>query len=198
MVIAVVIALALAAYLLLSQPRTQEPYTRSSGKTWITTNFNDTGAGMSGIPFDLYPITWKGKKIFPAAVHERDAGAYMYKIMKVKLPGKKNDAYLHINDVCNKCDAACRSSVQIGSKKYKKTDYRLLDIHEKAFGSGGFDGKPTNTYNPSVKVVGALKPDDIPSLPKGWYVNRCKSGNRSVNCKAQPGEFGSYCSWMGN
>lgn len=193
-IIALLVVAVLACLLV---PRVLEPYTvRSGSQTWISTNFSDSGSGVTGVPFNIYPITWKGKKIFPAAVHERDAGSYLYKIMKVSLPGKK-DAYVHIIDVCNKCDGPCRSSVEIAGKKYQKSRYRLLDIHTRAFDSDGFGGAPINSYNPSVKIVGVLRLQDIPKLPGGWYVTGCKSGERRVNCgnRSQAQDFGSYCSW---
>jgi len=171
--------------------------TSGPSKTWLSTYFSDGGNGVTGVPFSMYPITWKGKKLFPAAVHERDAGKYLYKIMRVTLP-KGGSAYVHIVDVCNKCDKECGSSVQIGGKSYNKMKYNLLDIHSKAFQSGGFSGKADNSYNPRVRIVGHLKRNKM-KLPKGWYITSCRSGSRQVNCgsTSQAQDFSKYCTWSG-
>lgn len=196
-IILALIMMAIFAYMVFFGPAGKEMYTVRSTKTWISTYFDDTGTGVTGIPFNMYPITWKGKKLFPAAVHERDAGKYLYKIMRVTLPNA-GSAYVHIVDVCNKCDGPCRSSVQIGTKKYNKASYNLLDIHAKAFQPGGFSGKPDNSYNPKVHIVGHLKSSAM-KLPSGWYITSCKSGSRQVNCgnRSQAQDFSKYCAWSG-
>jgi hypothetical protein len=80
--------------------------------------------------------------------------------------------------------------------------YLLLDIHEKAFVSGGFKGKPRNVYNPTVKSIGVVRPNQIKSLKKGLDVidgtKRCNTKSiRKANCKNEDGKyyFGDYCSW---
>lgn len=163
-------------------------------KPWVTTWFSDKGSTFTGIPMNKYPIKWKGKKLWPAAVHEKDH-RYLYKVIKVKLPGVKRSSYLHISDICNKCDKECKTTVQIGNKKLKKQKYRLLDIHEKAFNNDGFRTRPDNFYDPSVKVVGVVRPGDIKGLKKDWYLNKCNNGSRKVNCKQNPYDFSKYCEY---
>jgi hypothetical protein len=173
---------------------------RNPSKTWISTHYSDTGSGSSAIPFSMYPLTWKGKTLFPAAVHERD-NKYLYHVLAVTLPdGKK--AFVHVMDFCNMCHDDCKSSVEINGRKYSKPQYLLLDIHEKAFESRGFGGKPRNSYNPKVASVGVLTPKEMKGLPKGVYfidsTKRCnRSSMRRANCdnKKEKDFFGDYCSW---
>ena len=173
---------------------------RNPKKTWITTHYDDTGSGVSSIPFAVYPLRWKGKTIWPAAVHERD-NKYLYHVLSVTLPDKSK-AFVHVMDFCNRCDKDCGNSVTIGGKKYTKPKYLLLDIHEKAFGSKGFKGSPRNTYNPKVKSVGVITPNQITSLSKGLYVidgkKRCSRNTlRKTNCNDEEDKdfFGDYCRW---
>lgn len=178
----------------------EERLWRNPYKTWITTHYSDSGSGVSAIPFSTYPLKWKGKKIWPAAVHERD-NKYLYHVLSVTFPDKSR-AFVHVMDFCNRCDADCQNSVTIGGTKYKKPKYMLLDIHEDAFGSGGFKGKPRNVYNPKVKSIGVITPNQIKSLSKGLDVidgkKRCNTKSiRKANCnnKKEKYFFGDYCSW---
>jgi len=173
---------------------------KSPSKTWISTHYSNTGSGSSGIPFNAYPLTWKGKIVFPAAIHERD-NKYLYHILSVTLPDGKR-AFVHVMDFCNRCHSDCKSSVEINGKKYSKPRYLLLDIHEKAFESRGFGGKPRNSYNPKIKSIGVLTPKEMKGLPKGVYYidgkKRCnRSSLRKVNCNNnnEKDYFGDYCSW---
>lgn len=178
---------------------TDERMWRNPKNTWITTHFSDSGSGTSAIPFTAYPLTWKGKKVHAAAVHERD-NRYLYHILAVTLSDGSR-AYVHVMDFCNRCDGACKESVTINGRSYSKPNYLLLDIHESAFNSRGFSGKPRNTYNPSVKSVGVLTPNQIKGLPKKYYVDgrkRCdRSSLRKADCNnnASKDDFSKYCSW---
>lgn len=206
-----VFVIALVAILVVSivmvNRRTIEGFFKTSTQlkrnpVWLTTHYSDTGNGSSNIPFDIYPIKWKGKNVFPAAVHERD-NQYLYHVLSVTFPdGGKG--FVHVMDFCNRCHSDCKGTVEIGGNRYSKPNYLLLDIHEKAFGGKGIKGSPRNVYNPKVKSVGVLRPQNMKSkLPKdGRYfidgTKRCKRGAiRDANCdnKKSAEFFGDYCAW---
>jgi len=151
---------------------------------WLVTHYSGGSSGASSIPFSSYPVNWKGKTVFPAAVHEKDH-KYLYDVFEVTLhDGAKG--YVHVMDFCNKCHGSCKDTVDVRGKTYRKTDHPLLDIHERAFKSG-FRGGPRNDAIPlkNVKKIGRMSPDEIQGLPQKWYIDfqkGCRFKSRDVNC----------------
>lgn len=134
------------------------------GGDWKTTGItfygqskaDDNGLGYSGV--DLFKhgkakLTYKGKRVYPAAVFQGDGADYLYKVLEVKSDefNKKDTIFVHVVDVCNsKQDVCIRNTEKHGF---------LVDIHATAFDYlGTDDGLLKGTF----RTLGTLPPNDIP------------------------------------
>jgi hypothetical protein len=138
------------------------------GGDWKTTGItfygqskaDDNGIGFSGV--DLFKhgdakLTYKGKRVYPAAVFQGDGADYMYSVLEVKCKDfKKTDRiFVHVVDVCNSKQDVCINNT-------KKHGF-LVDIHASAF---DFLGTDDGLLKGTFKKVGRLSPNKIPQ--KAW------------------------------
>jgi hypothetical protein len=117
---------------------------------------DDNGIGYAGV--DLFKhgkaeLTYKGKRVYPAAVFQEDGAEYLYKVLEVTSDefNKKNTIFVHVVDVCNSKQDVC-------IRNTKKHGF-LVDIHATAFDYLGTDD---GLLKGKFKVLGTLPPNDIP------------------------------------
>jgi len=148
---------------------------KKSNKTpeWKTTGItffgqstqDDNGLGYTGV--DLFKhgranLTFNGKPVFPAAVFQRDAAPYLYKVIEVTSPEFTNNTsvYLHVVDVCNAGQDVCKTNA-------KKHGF-LVDIHATGF---SYVGNSDGILKGKVRIVGDIGPNELPaSVWNGEYI----------------------------
>lgn len=148
----------------------------TSGATNITfygqNKQDDNGEGYAGV--DLFKlgtagITFQGKAVYPAAVHQDHFAQFSYKVLALSGPNIK-PVYVYVVDACNASEAVCKTNVKKNGKNF------LVDVHATGFSAiGKNDGIETGTY----KVIGEIRPSQ---LPLDVWMPKVKAGTDSMIC----------------
>lgn len=148
-----------------------------SGDDWKQTNISfygqnaadDNGEGFVGVKlFELGKsgLKFKGRNVYPVAVHHDHASKYLYHVLEVTSDKLKPGFLGYVVDICDRADSAC--------KNVKKNDLNfLVDIHKTGFAAAGMsDGLHIGKF----RDVGVLPAKDIPknSWINDYVMCKCK------------------------
>lgn len=145
---------------------------------------DDNGEGSAGV--DLFKhgtagITFRGRPVYPVAVHQSAAAKMLYTVVDIKGAGIQ-PILGHVIDYCDAKAPSCNN--------YKKNGMSfLVDIHKTGFAAAGkSDGILTGTYT----VVGVIRPSQ---LPKSVWMPKVQDGKDSMLCSCTVGCSGKTQNW---
>lgn len=150
---------------------------RAPGRTTISFYGQDTqddnGVGYAGVvlaAFGSTPLRWKGKRVYPVAVAQKDWTQYAYKVLRIRGKGLR-EIHGVVVDLCERGNANCDRNV-------RKFNF-LIDVHRTGFGAiGKGDGLVDGTFD----VVGTLSAADFPT---SYWQPEVRRGSGSLQCRVE-------------
>jgi hypothetical protein len=138
---------------------------------------DDNGIGLAGVTlagFGSTPVMWKGTRVYPVAVAEKDWAQYAYKVLRISGKGVRT-IYGVVVDACKRGNANCDKNV--------RTFNFLIDVHRTGFGA---IGRSDGLVNGSFEVVGSLSAAAIPAT---IWQPRVRSGSSYLQCRTSNGKL---------
>jgi hypothetical protein len=136
---------------------------------------DDNGIGFSGVvlkSFGTTPLRWRGSRVYPVAVAEKDWEKYAYKVLRISGAGLKPILGIVV-DLCAAKNSNCKKNVK---------DYNfLVDVHKTGYAA---IGKSDDVFKGSFEVVGSIS---AAKLPKSYWQPGVRSGSMSLHCRTTQG-----------
>lgn len=175
---------ALAVCCLLQHRRQRQESAKAPGRTTISfygqDAQDDNGVGYAGVTlkaFGTTPLRWRGSRVYPIAVAQKDWKRYAYKVLRISGPGLRPILGVVV-DLCAANNSNCKNNVQ--------TYNFLVDVHKTAFGAIGMsDGLVQGSF----EVVGSMS---AASFPPSYWQPTVRSGSESLQCRTG----GSKLEWV--
>jgi hypothetical protein len=154
---------------------TSDVPTNGAQKSTLITSFSSSGTGQTGFKFSGFPFqvtvpdtantrAWNlhGKSItvYPAAVHGKHYGIYMWTVLRVYIKQTNRVIYVQINDRCDQGSSSCNTNLQPSGF--------LVDVHTKAATAAG--SSDLYSYG-QFSYLWRLTSDKLISLGKGGYMD---------------------------
>ena len=164
----------------------------TSGSTNVSTfggPGDDNDIGYIGVDLNKLGnagLTFSGKPLIPVAVFMGHGAKFLYKILEIKATGISKPFYGLVADLCDSSQGVCKTNMSKGGRNF------LVDIHRSGWPRIGLSKGESYLSSGTYKVVGELKPKD---LPKSVWMPKVAANKDSMVCRCKGGCTEKEADW---